>query len=320
MKNAKSGFFISLIVISTIPVFGQGTKSYLDTIFLNIDNKTEVTIATYDYNEVKDTLLHNLQSLQQLLAQDKASIEKSVNTDIVFHPNKSLVITRFDPIQKIVFQNGNQFKFLVNAKCSIIGDQYTLTILLNDITELFGENLVKEISHTLTDLPEKNRLAFTYNYSVHSGLLIHHKEFDNLNGMRDYLEIDFGIGANLIKNKPVTDINARVVLGFSNKGIYKNRFYSSANFQFMFNEEANVNLNTFLNLGYKRNFSNNISKDEWFGVELGYLVNRNGDFYQGNTYRLGVSWEITKGINVCPQVYLEDGNKFYPTLRFTFGF
>jgi hypothetical protein len=319
MKNIKALITYNLLLISGLISYGQDKPSFLDTLYINIENKTEVIIAAADYNKIRDTVLSDLKFLQTLLRQDEEF--KAINStfNIVFQPNKSLTINPFEPIQKIVFQDDKQSKFLLNAKCKIIGDDYTITIFLNDPDDLFKDGIVEEINRTMNDLPKKNRLSYTFNYSVQNGELIHFEEFDNMNGMMDYLNLDFGMGANLIKNKPIMDFYARVGLGFSRKGIYKNRFYTSANTQFMFDEEANINMNTFINLGYQRNFSNNLSSSKWLGFELGYLIDRNEGFYKGNTIRMGVNWKLSDGVTVSPQAYLEDGDKLYPALRLSFG-
>ena len=60
---------------------------------------------------------------------------------------------------------------------------------------------------------------------------------------------------------------------------------------------------------------------DWFGAELGYLTNRNGNFFDKNTFRLGVNWDIGRYMSVSPCLYISDNfNKMYPGIRLGIGF
>ena len=106
---------------------------------------------------------------------------------------------------------------------------------------------------------------------------------------------------------------------FSKKGIWKNQFYLSYNQLSHFENNSKINLNGFVNIGYRYNLSKTIGNPNWLGVELGYLVNRNGDLFGKNTFKFGVNWEIGKYISVSPQLYLSS-DLVYPAVRIGFGF
>ena len=88
---------------------------------------------------------------------------------------------------------------------------------------------------------------------------------------------------------------------------------------YFFDIDSKLVLNGFANVGYRYNFSNNIYKPNWVGVEVGYNVNRNGDMFGENTFKFAVNWEAGRYITVSPQLYFS-GSTTYPALRIGFGF
>ncbi|MBK6964776.1 MAG: hypothetical protein IPH20_12755 [Bacteroidales bacterium] len=88
-----------------------------------------------------------------------------------------------------------------------------------------------------------------------------------------------------------------------------------------FDENSKVNLNGFVNIGYRYNLSNDLNDPNWLGLEVGFLAVENGDLFENNTYKFGFNWEIGKYISVSPQFYLSgDFKVFYPAIRIGFGF
>ncbi|NJK94658.1 MAG: hypothetical protein HC905_06785 [Bacteroidales bacterium] len=64
------------------------------------------------------------------------------------------------------------------------------------------------------------------------------------------LALKGGIGASLIKNKPVTDLTGEVGLWFVNRGYIRHQFYSSYNLYFFYDSGNDMRLNSMVNLGY----------------------------------------------------------------------
>ena len=96
--------------------------------------------------------------------------------------------------------------------------------------------------------------------------------------------------------------------------------YVSSNMIFDFNTESNLNINTFLNIGHRWNLDKKSEKPNMLGVELGYLIVKQGDLFGKNTFKLGVNWSPAKHISVSPQLYISDNFKTaYPGIRIGFG-
>ena len=133
------------------------------------------------------------------------------------------------------------------------------------------------------------------------------------------LFIKGGVGASIIKGELVMDLSAEIGLGFGKKGILKNQFYLSYTPLFDFVDNSTIDLNHFVNLGYRYNLSKNKNDSNWLGVELGYLVSQEGDLFNENTFKIGVNWEVGKYISISPQLYVSK-ELTYPAVRIGFGF
>jgi hypothetical protein len=135
----------------------------------------------------------------------------------------------------------------------------------------------------------------------------------------DMLSLKAGVGANLIKNQPVIDLSGELAFVFQKKGISKNQYYLTYNLLYDFIDNSKTNLNSFLNLGYRYNLSNNRDDSDWLGVEFGYLISREGDMFDKDTFRFGFNWEVGNSITISPQLYISSEQTF-PGLRIGFGF
>lgn len=293
---------------------------YLDSIFINIEDKIEITIATHNYTEIKDSIVSDIKTFQEILRQDSSFILNYQAFSIHYMPNKSLVIRRADPIQKIILQESKQTSFIFRGQCNITGEKYTMQLQFCNPEDIFSDLIIQKINDVFMDMPGKNRIALSYNYSYHDNNLLHDGRYDRLNGNLDMLELRIEAGANLLKEQPVVDFAPTLGFQFNKHGIMKHRFYVSPNLMFISDENNNFHENTMVNIGYQKNLSNNLDKYKWLGFELGYLTNRNGDFFTGNTFRFGFTWSLGNSISVASHFYIEDGDKFYPALRIGFSF
>ncbi len=321
MKKTGIYVIILLSIISQSKVRCQTSHAdYLDSIFINIEDKIEITIAAHNYLEIKDSIINDIKTFQEILRQDTSFILNYQTFSIHYIPDKSLTIKRTDPIQKIILQEGKQTSFIFRGQCNITGEKYTMQVQFCNPEDIFSDLIVQKISYVFMDMPEKNRIALSYNYSFHNNKLLHDEGFGKLNGNLDFISLKVGTGANLIKEQPVVDFSTNIGLQFSKHGIMKHHFYVAPNFMFISDGNNNFHENTMVNIGYQKNLSNNLHKEKWLGFELGYLTNRNGDFFTGNTFRFGFTWSLGNSISVASHFYLEDGDKFYPALRIGFDF
>jgi hypothetical protein len=100
---------------------------------------------------------------------------------------------------------------------------------------------------------------------------------------------------------------------------------AEASMMYIFNENPeggySTDINTFLGATYYVNSSKNPDKPHWFGIGLSYLVWRNGNFFDENTFRFTVGARFAKHFAVMPEIYISDGFKnVMPGLRMQVSF
>jgi len=125
----------------------------------------------------------------------------------------------------------------------------------------------------------------------------------------DVLELNAGITTGLVKNEFVSGFNLRVGVSFSKKGIQKSRYFVDYEFVYDFSdhpENKSFSTNDFLSLGVERNFSMDPGQAKWYGFSVGYLVNRNNDFFNKNTFKLSLQKHFNNSISLKPEVYFND--------------
>lgn len=316
MKKLRKLYIASLLLLSSIITFGQ--KPYLDSIYVQIDNNIELSMSIYEYSGLAENVEKDLKSLQSIL-KDKSNIPEKVSYSIIYEPDKSLSIKQTGPIEKIIWENGKQSTYQFNNQCNISSNKYYLRIKYNELEELVTDSLINKIREVIdTTSTIKGRFSTTYNYSFLGENMFHDKQFDKINGQMDALSLNGGVGVNLIKNQPVIDLSVEIGIMFSKKGIWKNQFYLSYNQLSDFSDNSKINLNYFINIGYRYNKSNTVKNPNWLGMELGYLTVKNGDMLEKNTFRFGFNWEIGKYITITPQLYFS-GSSTYPAIRIGFG-
>lgn len=82
-----------------------------------------------------------------------------------------------------------------------------------------------------------------------------------------------------------------------------------------------VNINTFLNLGYRWNIDKEAAKPYLLGVQIGYLIGKQGDLFGDNTFKRDLNWSPVKTVFVSLQPYItNDFETVYPGIRIGFGF
>ncbi|PKQ61696.1 hypothetical protein BZG02_14830 [Labilibaculum filiforme] len=98
---------------------------------------------------------------------------------------------------------------------------------------------------------------------------------------------------------------AKMTFQLGNKNLAKQAF--SLGYEWMYDfSSGKENINHWVDLGYQRNFSKNPNKGDWYGLNLGYLVKRNGDLFEKASFRLGIEKKINDNISVVPQIYFND--------------
>lgn len=320
MKNTLKAPILALFILfGSSFIYAQ--KEVLDSVCVLVNDKAELNLAIYKYKNLRENMESDFKSFQLILKENIDIPEKEPYT-IKYEPNKSLTIKQNPGGEKLIWANGEQTRYQFNNQCNITSDNYYLRIQFNEMDELISDSLLAQLLQVIdTTSNIQDRYSGTFNYSFEGEQLTHQKQLDQRTGQTDVLMLSGGVGANLIKSVPVIDASAELAIALRKKSLLKNQYYVSYNLLFDFTDESQINLNGFLNIGYRKNLSNKAGKSNWLGVELGYLVNKQGDLFGKNTFKLAVNWELGKYISVSPQLYMSDNfTEFYPAVRIGFGF
>jgi len=320
MKNIFIISSISLLILCCNS-FTRAQKHTLDSIEVVLDNKTEINLAIYNYKQLSDNLKTDYTTLVSIL-KEKSEIPEQIFYSINYNPDKSVSIKQSNGAEKTLWENEKQTDLELNNQCNIHSEYYLLNIKFNNIQDILNDSLLIRLLEAVNETEEINdRISKTYAYSFQGMQITKDEQINITNKSLDVIFLKGGVGVSLIKSEPIIDISAEIGIGLANKGIIRNQYYFSYNLMFDFMEESKTNLNGFLNLGYRRNLSNNNEKPNWLGVELGYLIHDQGELFGKNTFKLGVNWELGKYISISPQLYMSDDFKeLYPAVRVGIGF
>lgn len=319
MKKITQLTSLALLLIFSNIIYGQ--KTAIDSACVQIENEAEVNLAIYDYKNLAENVETDFKNLQLILGETK-DIPEKISYSINYEPNKSMTIKQIEDGEKIIWENGSQTLYQFNNQCNIKAGNYHLQLQFNELDVVLSDSLLAKLLEVIDTTENiQGRYSATYSYTYEGMQLKQGYPFEKMSGLTDALMLSGGVGVNLIKSELVIDVSAELAIAFRKKRTLKNQYYVSYNLLFDFMDESKVNLNGFLNIGYKYNLSNKIEKPNWLGVELGYLVNKQGGLFGKNTFKLGVNWELGKYISVSPQLYMSDDFKeFYPAVRIGFGF
>jgi hypothetical protein len=140
----------------------------------------------------------------------------------------------------------------------------------------------------------------------------------------DMLYLNVGVGAGIVKNQWVTDINFALGFAYGNKGLQRNLFYTGFKVVYDFSNASGNNLfsvNSFVSTRWEHNFSKNYEKEKWIGLSLGYLVDRNTDFFEKNTWNFAIYRRINQTISVSPEIYFNGFfQNIYPGIQIGISF
>jgi hypothetical protein len=309
------GLLITLFTLTSY-CFGQNLS---DTVVVYVENRVEIKIVISDYHELKSsgkvTLM--LDKFEDLMDKIGSQLQSGKPERIVFTPDSSLILEPGDP-KVIYLYNGDQLNNTGFRDQAVIkGEDFKLMITTTDLSKISDLPLSECIKKVIGILPAKSRWSKSLYYECVDGKI---SLLEMKNNELDMLEINLGAGAGLIRNTWVPDLSLGIGVGFKQKG--KLRYpYISSNMLFNFDAENKIRMNIFLNLGYGWNIGKGGKKKDMLGLELGYLISRQGDLFGQNTLKMGFNWSPVKGVFVSPQLYMTDKfNSVYPGIRIGFGF
>ncbi len=315
--------FISIfLMMSAFRLNAMPEKQFLDTVIITCNDRVQVKIAVYSESELKSdtTIAAIVSELQKSLGKVKDNIPKGFYR-IVYNPGESMVVEKRDPESKFRISGESVTPFLQRNECEVITPRFHLYFTFEELNDILDPSLNPCINASIEKLPAKVRYAQTFHYSYHDQTGAKETSRVKSNGL-DMLTLKAGIGTAFVKNTIVTDMGGEIGFNFNKKGVLKNCYFLSANAAYVFSDQSDhFAINVFLNAGYKYNLSNDRSKSNWIGAELGLPIHKEGSFFNDDLFRFAVQWELGKSVYVAGQLYINKGfESAYPGLRIGFFF
>jgi hypothetical protein len=308
---------LCLILAILIPTLGFG-QIIGDSVIIYVDHRVEIKVAVPDYIDLKSsndatTVLKVFQSMlpgiENQLASGSADLVK-------YSGGSSLTVEPGDPKVFYLIKDGELSNTGFRDRAIISGEGFTIFITTSDLSKIVDLSLANCLEKAIVILPGKRNWSSSLSYECTNGNV---KELEVRFNDLDQIELTAGAGAGLVKSTWVADLSFRIAIGFNRKGVLRSPYISS-NLVFDFDTESNINVNTFLNLGYQWNIDKYAEKPRLLGVELGYLISKHGNLFGENTFKMSFNWSPVKGVYVSPQLYITDNFKtMYPGIRIGFG-
>lgn len=315
----KLCLFLSFLSLS----YSAFSQAIGDTITMYIDNSVEINIATKDYHDLKDN-----KGIEQVLAQFLKHIPqlsdqlKAKRAELLYYaPGKSISIE--PAVQKNIYLMVDEKleNTGIRDKAIITVDESKLIITTSDMSKITESSVLSCYNSVIAELPKKVNWSKTLYFQCINSEVTFLTDKEQTNSQIDALELSFGAGAGLVKNKWVGDLSVLLSVGLNHKGIIKHKPYLSFNFLYDFPSQRKTNINGFLNIGYGWNRNKTDKEANILAVELGYLLFKQGNTFDKNTLRLSFNWSPADAISVSPQLYISEGFKqAYPGIRIGFGF
>ena len=346
MKTIKTIVFAILFLLITQSLTAKSDVFKGDTIRYKFDKMlVEISSTNFaDESPEKPQIEKRIQQIRKVLAEMSIAIPaEDERIVIALHElNNNLTVSNYKALELklekknsknlIVFDDGTVFEKEFGQYCIFLNTRYlNVKIYVNDLADLpfiFSENFknkarkgTKAVSDEIGKAYRKSPVQACVDLRKNEPLVhIQSPAYKSL----DMLYLTGGIGSGWVKNSFVSDVNFRLGLGFSRKGMIKNIYSIGWSMMYDFSDSSEENffeLNHFVSVGWDHNFSDSPLKDKWYGFSVGYLVKRNNDFFKENTFRVSVKKKINDSISIKPELYFNDLLKnIYPGIRVIINF
>lgn len=310
---------MGLLLLYAMGLSAQSQKEMYDTVNISCNGKVIASLAAYDCAVFKtDTgFRHLIEGLQENIRRIAENLPAEGNYRVVYQPGKSLLVEKLATINKYMVSGDSVTRYWLNNECMVKNEKSALSFHFGDYHDLLSPDLIGCLQTGIDKLPAKSRQASTYHFGM-IGTSLTETAGPTKNGhASDMIILMGGTGLSLVKNLFVVDVSAQIGLAFSKKGILRNNYYSSYNMMYAFDDQSDkFNINGFLNFGYARNFSQEVDKFKWQGVEIGLPVVKDGHLFKDNLFRFGVRWSAFNSVNLNAYLYVDKGFKsMYPAIR-----
>ncbi len=329
---SKLKISVLLFFISASLVLKANEKK--DTIQLFLPNKAILEVVSVDVNRYKlDTAFVQEYLDRFFQLSEETNLDEQLSKSPCFIVVKPYAgdINRFNhEVEKDAYWDLSvkdrevEHKILVSSDLSKKLD-YSLEHQLQFQNKIFTINILFDELNQLKDL-QNHKMLFaidslmdTYHqgkskniendlYEIHSDYSLE-KINENTGYTNDQILLDLGTGIESVKNVFAINLEASMTFCFYKKGINKNSYGASYEFQYDFSTYYYRNINHFLNLYYMRNFSDDPDRHNTYKFKVGYLLNRDGSMFDENTFCISVAHMVGKYFVLQPKIYFSGAFK-----------
>lgn len=208
-----------------------------------------------------------------------------------------------------------------NAQCGSTFDDLSIVIYFKDLNELDDPNIITAVNQSMAQVMKPARFSKNWFFNNEQGKTTLTREEITNTVHQDQIYLSAGMGAALIKNTGMVNIGFTAGISLGSRGRDKHRVFVTDEMNYVFSTNSSFTINNFLSMGYAHNFSRNADKPKWYGLEAGFLTNKKSNFFDDNTYRLGLIINPVEKVNIKPFLYFEDNfQKVYPGIGITIDF
>ena len=302
-----------------------------DTLVVQVSPTLAVKLTSDNLPELAEsgTAIALIKQFQEDLARLQPQFPSNGRYVIKYKQSAYLEVDSVNKTQVFVLNDKSSINYNSN-RCQLIppdpegcgiSDGEDILIYFAQLEELSQPRLVEVVEKTLSQASKPERMAKNFYYTWHENQSVLMHEQTTSNAHLDQISLKAGMGAALIKNTGMVNIGFSAVVGIGSRGRLKHRFVISDEMNYVFDNNSSFTINNFLSFGYAMNFSKKTDKPVWYGLEAGFLTNKNSNFFANDTYRLGFIVNPVEKVNIKPYLYFEDGfKKVYPGIGLTFEF
>jgi len=341
------GIFLQILNFQFAHVAKAGNY-YADTVRIELNNGSMIELCGEDLTKhFPDKFQINKKLTEFISHWELLKIEN-------ISPNKKMLIrydeTTLEPKIIISEQNSSECYTFTNRKDSFVlippQKGHILELIVKDIkvriffidfsqlkeiellnTELvfteLKEELKKELNPDTRFGPKNVAIIKWYKLNENNTLTAIYKTYSG-KGSNDQLQIALGTNLQNLKGVWAGSFYAKMTLDFGRKMVLKNKYSFQYDWIYDFSsreQQFQKHVNHFVGVGYARNISFNPKNSSWYGISASYLVKRNGDFFNKNTFVIGLSHSFDSRFEIQPMIYFNDFFKnAYPSLKIGLSF
>jgi hypothetical protein len=337
MKWTNKFFMGTILIFGTIISYGQNINNpYPDTLKITTDSQVEVSFSFYRMSDMDGYISDDL--WKSILGVMESAIESSPNQEgikVTYQKVKKgeeeiakVEVDQLENKADIFLIDNEGMKEIHSDRLDFIIYQPKMSIAfsledlsdLEEVKELSVASVWEQIAQKFENEGKRNLYfgdgAFKYGKA-------NLKSITGAPEGTDKIELSAGIGIGFYRDRFVPDIGFKLAIHFpdrlGNPDLQFGLLYTQ---QYFFDENANkefdLNINGFLTGFFSKEFSNEYK----VGIGVGKLVQQNGNFYQGDTYKFSLYTEKRDSkINFTPELIFTDNFKqIIPALKFGLTF